>query len=220
MDNAQYTCKFISHNINIDGSLTDPAWQLAENARFYIPETLEEPESKTEAKILYSKDYLYVGFKAYDKDIRSVLTEQDSQTCLEDCLEIFFKPFEDNDSYYNFEINALGTVYDALSMSRPPIAKWAQWDCKDLQVGINICGEINNPEVVDEYWQMEVGIPFASLPSLEGKSPRQGDIWKFHLARYDYSRFLAGGVELCSTAPLSRVDFHYHEEWIPLIFGS
>lgn len=214
-----YTCNYTPSRIRVEGKLDDSAWQTAENIRFYIPGSLEEPVSKTEAKMLWDDNYLYVGFKAYDKDIWSYYTERDSCTCLEDCLEVFFKPYEDQDSYYNFEINALGTVYDAYTRKRGAgTHRWAMWDCANLKVAVNIKGEINNPDTIDEYWQLEIGIPFASLPSLDGKAPKPGDIWHFHLARYDYSIHLPGGVELSSTAPLSRADFHLYEEWIPLQF--
>ena len=65
---------------------------------------------------------------------------------------------------------------------------------------------------------MEVAIPFAELPSLAGKSPRNGDTWLFHLARYDYSVYLPKGPELTSCAPLSIVDFHLNEDWMKLRF--
>lgn len=215
----EYICKHTSSRIRVEGKLEDPAWQNAENINFYIPGTLAEPISKTEAKILWDDDYLYVGFKAYDKDIWSYFTEQNSQTCLEDCLEFFFKPFSDQNSYYNFEINALGTVYDALNLKRGAGAhRWAMWDCENLKLGVYINGEINNPDVVDDYWQLELGIPFASLPTLNGEIPKNGDVWKYHVARYDYSIHLPDGVELSSCAPFSRADFHRYEEWPTLRF--
>lgn len=215
----EYVCKYTPNKIRVEGKLEDPAWLASESVRFYVPETLDEPVSKTDARLVWDDNYLYVGFTAYDKDIWSYLTEQNSQTCTEDCLEIFFKPYADQNSYYNFEINALGTVYDALTLKRGAGQhRWAMWDCENLKLAVNIKGEINNPETVDEYWQLEVGIPFASLPTLRGTIPQHGDTWMFHLARYDYSIHLPQGVELCSCAPLSRTDFHYYEEWIPLRF--
>lgn len=215
----EYTCKYIPNRIKIEGKLDDPAWENAKNIRFFIPGSLTEPISKTEAKILWNDEYLYVGYRAYDKDIWSYFTERDSQTCLEDCLEFFFKPFADKDSYYNFEINALGTVYDALNLKRGAGEnRWKLWNCKDLEVAVHINGKINEPLVIDEYWQLEIGIPFASLPTLEGKTPEAGDVWSFHVARYDYSVHLPNGVELSSSAAFKVADFHKYEEWQRLKF--
>lgn len=77
---------------------------------------------------------------------------------------------------------------------------------------------MNNWRDEDKYWQLEVAIPFESLPTLKGKIPWPGDTWLFHLSRYDYSVYLPKGVELSSCAPLSRVDFHYYEDWLHLKF--
>jgi hypothetical protein len=35
---------------------------------------------------------------------------------------------------------------------------------------------------------------------------------------YDCPVYLPEGVELSSCAPLTRVDFHRYEDWIPLCF--
>ena len=48
--------------------------------------------------------------------------------------------------------------------------------------------------------------------------PVAGDKWAFHLSRYDYSMYLDGGVELSSTALLSKVDFHKAKDWSTLEF--
>jgi len=219
---APYDCRHISRPLEIDGSLSDPRWQSAEPVRFMIPVTHEEPLSKTDARLLWDDDYLYVGFKAFDRDIYGYFTERNSPTCYEDVLEVFFKTDPAEDPYYNFEINPLNTVYDALNVKRgaggPDHHRWSRWDCPGLRSAVVIEGTLNDPQLVDEYWQLEVAIPFAGLPTLKGRAPRPGDLWSFHLARYDYSVHLPEGVELSSCAPLTRVDFHRYEDWIPLRF--
>ncbi len=219
---SPYPCRFVKNPILIDGTLGDPSWQQAVELGFQTPVTHETPISKTVGRILWDKYYLYVGYKAWDKDIWSYFTERDSTTCQEDCLELFFQPNPDKEPYYNFEINALGTIYDALNLKRDAgggdAHRWCRWNIGDIKVAIHIEGEINNPDVIDEYWQMELAIPFAELPTLGGKPPKTGDTWKFHLARYDYSIHLPKGVELSSTAALSIVDFHYLPEWQTLKF--
>jgi hypothetical protein len=186
-----------------------------------LPVTHEEPLSKTEGRILWDDRCLYVGFKAHDKDIFSYFTERDSRTCDEDVLEVFLKPDAAKDPYYNFEINAINTVYDALNLKRGAGGsdhhRWSRWDCAGLKSAVFIQGTLNDPSDVDEFWQLEVAIPFAGLPTLTGP-PRVGDRWLFHLARYDYSVYLPEGVELSSCAPLTRVDFHRYEHWISLHF--
>jgi hypothetical protein len=101
----QYDCHHIDEPIEVDGSLGAPQWQQAELISLVLPVTHEEPLSKTEGRLLWDDRCLYVGFKAYDKDIFSYFTERDSRTCEEDVLEMFLKPEAAKDPYYNFEIN-------------------------------------------------------------------------------------------------------------------
>ena len=217
-----YNCLFATEKVKVDGYLDEQVWKRAETLNFIVPVTNEEPLSKTEAKLLWDKDYLYVSFKAYDKDIWGYYTKRDEPTCQEDVLEVFFKTDSEKEPYYNFEINALGTVYDGFNLKRGAGGedhhRWSRWNCKGLKIGIKIKGTLNNPEDRDEYWQLEVAIPFANLPTLKGKAPENGDIWVFHLSRYDYSVYLPEGVELSSCAPLTRVDFHRYEDWLRLKF--
>lgn len=212
-----YPCFFTGERLVIDGHLTEASWKKAKILDFFVPVANKPVISKTEGRILWSKEYLYVGFKAYDRDIWGYLTERDSPTCSEDVLEFFFTPHANAAPYYNFEINALGTVYDACNINRYAgggrMQRWARWNCPGLKVGIQIKGTLNDCTDEDEYWQMEAAIPFASLPSLKGKTPAAGDAWKFHLARYDYSVYLQNGVELSSCARLKKADFHNAGEW-------
>lgn len=217
VSNQIYQCCYTGGRLKIDGHLTEKAWRKAKILDFFVPVANQPAVSKTEGKILWDKKYLYVGFKAYDKDIWSYFTKRDSPTCQEDVLEIFIKPDSAKAEYYNFEINALGTVYDAFNLKRHAGGgdhhRWQRWNCKGLKVGVKIKGILNDWTDQDEYWQMEVAIPFASLPTMKGKPPAPGDIWQFHLSRYDYSVYLKNGVELSSCARLTRVDFHNAGEW-------
>jgi hypothetical protein len=219
---ATHPCHFTSEPIVIDGNLDEAAWQAAPVLKFLVAGTEDEPLSPTEGRMLWDGAYLYVGFKAYDKDIWSYFTERDSVTCWEDVLETFIKPDEDKDAYYNFEINAVGTAYDAFNVKRKAGGgdshRWRRWNCEGLKVGIKTVGTLNDWHDADDYWTMEVAVPFTELPTLEGRAPDAGDVWLFHLARYDYSVHLPEGVELSSCVRLSQVNFHLYEDWMRLRF--
>ncbi|MFH1903301.1 MAG: carbohydrate-binding family 9-like protein [Candidatus Omnitrophota bacterium] len=145
---------------------------------------------------------------------------------MEDVLEVFLKPDpvahpDGPDPYYNFEINALGTVLDAFNVKRGGAGnytRWSDWNCEGLKIAIQIKGTLNDWRDKDEYWTLEVAIPFAGLPSLNGKAPKKGNVWLFNLARYDYSVYLPNGVELSSYSPLSWANFHLYEDWAKLRF--
>jgi hypothetical protein len=224
MIDTPYICRRASGPIAIDGHPDEPAWSRAGAIGFILPESFGEPISSTEARVLWDDSFLYVSYVASDQDIWSLFTERDSQTCREDCLECFLQPDPRVRDYYNFEINALGTVYDAYSLSRfaggPGCHRWAAWDCDGLRVGVSIDGTLNDPHDMDRCWRMEIAVPFASLPSLKGRSPVPGDTWRFLLSRYDYSVHLPDGVELSSSSRLTKVDFHDCSEWGELLFSD
>jgi hypothetical protein len=220
----EYVCHRAAGAINIDGKLDEADWQKAALPKFYTPQALKTPLSKTEAKVLWDDEYLYVSFRAYDTDVWSVHTERDAQTCEEDCLEAFIKPDPSKTNYYNFEVDAQGTIYDAYNMNRNAGGythhRFGAWNCEGFKAAVTVNGTINDPSDKDKFWQMEMAIPYADLPSMKGKTPKPGDVWKFHLARYDFSVYLPIGDELSSCAPLSKVDFHDASEWINLKFAK
>ena len=66
-----YDCLYTSQPIKVDGLLNEPAWEKARVLNFIEPVTNKKTLSKTDAKLLWDDRCLYVGFKAYDKDINS-----------------------------------------------------------------------------------------------------------------------------------------------------
>ena len=217
-----YICHQTAEKIKIDGSLDEIDWKKAQVINFYHLkrggiQDYQEAESRTFGRLLWDKDYLYVSFEAFDKDIWGYYTERDDTTCREDVLEIFLKPDAQKASYYNFEVNALGTVYDAFNVRRGAGYRWSKWDCEGLRIGIKIKGSLNNWKDEDEYWVLEVAIPFSAFEEIT-PSPEIGNEWSFALCRYDYSVYLEEGSELSSTAKLSKLNFHFWEDYDKLLF--
>ena len=207
--------------IIIDGRLDEPDWEIARPIPFFALVTNKAPASKTIAKILYDSSYLYLGFIAFDDDIRATFTERDSHTWREDVLEAFFKPLEHCQAYYEFEFSPLGTIFDAEIPDKnhlPRILECSKWNCDGLKVAATIDGTPNKPDDIDNLWTLEVAIPFAGLPVLGGRIPCPGDKWRFHLARYDYSIYLHRGRELSSCAKFTVANFHHQQDWSYLEF--
>ncbi|MHC4874123.1 MAG: carbohydrate-binding family 9-like protein [Planctomycetota bacterium] len=222
-----YTCVYTEKAIKIDGRLNEKAWDKAENLEFIQFGTLEKPLSRTEAKLLWDDKYIYVGFKAYDKDIFGYIKTHDGKTQLDDVLEFFFKPDTDKRQFYNFEINSLATVkdyYQKFPGGAGASHRWIKWNCAGLKCRVIINGTLNNCEDVDKFWTMEIAVPFAELPSMKGKIPVNGSESFFHVARYDYSVYLPAdikGRDITSCAPFPqkvKQNFHNVEHWRKLLF--
>jgi len=213
-----YQCRFTSDTISVDGRFDEPAWDRAPLMSWMVPPKKGKPLSRTISRVLWDDRYLYVAFQAMDRDILGTLTDRDSATCREDVLETFIMPPGPKGIYYNFEINALGTIYDGLNAKGISWRKRKEWNSPGVQCKIIIDGTINDHADRDREWRMELAIPFADLEIPPGSEPSGGQEWLFHLARYDYSRYLPGGRELSSCAPLSKVNFHNPGEWNRLLF--
>lgn len=220
-----YEAEYTSQSIIVDGKLDEEVWKTAVRVPFFVYKTHGEPISRTEASILWDDKYLYVGFSAADKDVYAYETRRDASTCLDDVLEIFFNTDPSDTAYYNFEINALGTIYDAFTPKWATAGhthRWKRWDSEKIKIGIQVRGTLNDHRDVDEGWDMEVAIPFEELETIGSKPPQPGDIWSFMLSRYDYSVYLPDdGRELSSTAlfPETPVGgFHDQTGWGRLRF--
>lgn len=187
-----YSCPSVTDRITVDGNLDEPAWKMAESLSFKLPASGDSAISKTEGRILWDENYLYVGFKAYDQDIGGSFTRRDSPTYKEDVLETFLMPGSASKEYFNIEINTLLTPHDQYHGRPRKYPHPSAWNCEGLRVQVQIEGTLNQPKDKDQYWQMELAIPFRSIPVLEGHAPKAGDRWRFHLARYDYSVYLPG----------------------------
>ena len=64
---------------------------------------------ETQAAALWDDDNLYIGFWIEEPYPAATQTERDSLIFRENDVEIFI---DGGDCYYEFEINALGTVYE------------------------------------------------------------------------------------------------------------
>jgi len=212
-------CPLAAKPVTVDGALDEEAWQGAEVIReFSVPVAHEAPRRQTEARIMCDERHLYVAFKAADEDILAVHAARDSDTYRDDVLEIFFKTSPDDTTHYNFEINPLGTLKDEIHT--PEKRFQTGWDCEGVQIAAKIVGTLNNWHDQDQYWQLEVAIPFASLPSLGGKAPRAGAPWRCHLARIERSVRSPKARELTSSAPLRRKWCHDSTDWPRLLFRT
>lgn len=202
---------FTTETMTIDGRLDEAIWSRVKPVPFMVPVTHDVPKSKTIGKLCWDEDYLYVGFQASDEDLKAIDRKRDGNIWKDDVLEIFLllpHPIE----VVNFEVNIVGSMLDG-RRGYPN----EEYNMEGFKKGIVVNGTLNDDSDRDQGWSLEVAIPFSELPGQTG-APPVGAEWRFHLARYDWSAYLEGGRELSSTAPLSQVNFHLREEWIPLYF--
>jgi hypothetical protein len=124
---ARYDCRRVAAPLEIDGGLDKAAWRTAERSPRFVDMVTGEPGFLgTEAAALWDDENLYVAFWIDEPSVRASLAKRDSLVFLENDVEVFV---DGGDCYYEFEINALGTVYevfyiwqDAYPSSRPELS--------------------------------------------------------------------------------------------------
>jgi hypothetical protein len=107
---AHYTCYRTAGPLTIDGKLDEPSWQLAPRSCRFVDIVTGKPAwFDTRVAILWDDDYLYFGFAAEEPNVWATLTARDSRIYEDNDLEVFIAG---DDAYYEFEINALNTIYE------------------------------------------------------------------------------------------------------------
>lgn len=69
---------------------------------------------KAWAQVCYDDEALYVRLTAEEPFIRAELNGPLDEICEDSCLEFFFCPIENDDRYFNFEVNPNGAMYKGI----------------------------------------------------------------------------------------------------------
>lgn len=108
---AHYTAFRAREPLTIDGKLDEASWRMAPRSPRFVDLITGRPTiHDTRAAVLWDDTYLYVGYWVEEPFVEARLTEQDSLIWSENDVELFIAG---KDAYYEFEINALGTIYEA-----------------------------------------------------------------------------------------------------------
>jgi hypothetical protein len=154
--------------LSIDGRLDEPAWQRAKPVtEFYQRDRADgTPESeRTEVRILYDDDNLYLGFICFDREMDKVVSRaifRDESGAYDDQLVILIDPYNDHRGAYVFSTNANGFKIDGLQTGEAVNTLDANWDA---------VWDAGGSRDADR-WQAELAIPFKSL---RYKAPAEGE---------------------------------------------
>jgi hypothetical protein len=109
----------VSEVPGIDGILDEAVWQLGEPLSDFVQSEPTEgaPASeRTEVRLLYDDQALYVGVICYDSDPTKIITtdsRRDSGLGEMDSFQMIFDTYHDRQNGFIFGTNATGTEYDA-----------------------------------------------------------------------------------------------------------
>ena len=148
---------------------------------FVFPWYEEGEKEQTVAKMLWDDEHLYVAFLCWDKHISATHANRDDPVSRDDCAEVFVSPNPgDIMTYFNIEINAIGTVLDR----GPYNGRSAEWTAEGLRNAVVVEGSLNDDSDEDRYWTMEIAIPFTVFGDVAlHRPPKDGDVWRLNLNR-------------------------------------
>ncbi|HEY5666909.1 MAG TPA: carbohydrate binding family 9 domain-containing protein [Gammaproteobacteria bacterium] len=143
--------------INVDGVLDEAVWgrvTLIDDLHQVEPVEFAEPSQRTEIRVFYDDEALYVGARLWDTEadrITANVLRQGDGLDSEDRITIILDPYLDRRSGYRFELNSNGVRWDALYQDTTRVE--SNWD------GIWQGGATRD----DEGWTAELRIPFKTL---------------------------------------------------------
>lgn len=231
-----YVCYRAESPLLIDGRLSDASWERAPWTDFFSDirgPDWPEPRLHTRAKMLWDDVYLYIGVLLEEPHVWGTLTERNAIIFYDNDFEIFIDPDGDNHNYYEFEINALNTIWE-LTLARPykdggPATHGT--NISGLKSAVHVEGSLNAPFDTDQYWSVEVAIPWAGLAAYNpgATPPQHADHWRMNFSRVEWGHVVDGGQyeKLPETpednwvwSPQGIVDMHRPEKWGYVQFSS
>lgn len=144
--------------ITIDGNLDEAAWENAPIATDFI---MFEPDNgkpipenrKTEIKVIYNNDAIYIGAMMYDDEPNSILKEisQRDNFGTADIFGVFVNGFNDGQQNFEFFVSAADVQGDCIMTDA--IGEDYSWDAVWL----------SKAKITDKGWVVEIKLPYAAL---------------------------------------------------------
>jgi hypothetical protein len=150
---ARYTCLRTPEPLAVDGRLDEAAWQRAPRSPRFVEVVTGTPALyDTRCAMLWDDEYFYVGFWVEEPYVRAEFTERDSIIFMENDLEIFI---DGGDAYYEFEMNALNTVYEVFFIWQDAYRRGGRFDVPefDLHSGDAVSFGGNNDRTGTQFWR-------------------------------------------------------------------
>jgi len=224
----------------IDGDINDTTWnQAAWTDQFQDIEgdIKPHPTLGTQVKMLWGDSCIYIAAKLQEPNVWAYETKHDAVVYHDNDFEVFINPNNTIHQYYEFEVNALNTVFDLFLNS--PYRDWGSaminYNAEGLRTAVKVQGTVNNPADTDQGWTVEIAIPFKSISIGNNVNiPADGDLWRINFSRVEWDTDIHNGkyVKQTSTSGETKpehnwvwsaqgvIDMHFPERWGYLQFSK
>jgi len=174
----------------VDGDLSETVWDQATPVTDFLQQEPTEggsPSEKTEVRILYTSEALFLGVRCYDSQpegLRATERRRDASLDSDDAFWFVLDTAHDRRNSYFFQTNPLATQWDALVSDEGKLEN-REWDGRwEASARIESWG-----------WAVEVQIPFSTLRIPD----RELSVWGI-----DFRRFIRRKNEVVSWSNYRR----------------
>ena len=193
-----YVAHHIDTPLTIDGKAQEKVWEAAPFSESFIDiEGVKIPKYDTRVKMLWDDKNLYFYAELKEPHIWATLKQRDTVIFYNNDFEIFIDPDGDTHNYYEFEMNALNTVWDLLLVKpyRESAPVVDSWDIQGLQTAVSINGTLNDPIDIDKSWSVEIAMPWEVLKEASGSNDLPADsFWRINFSRVNWDHDLNGST--------------------------
>jgi hypothetical protein len=227
-----YLCKRAARKITITGRGDDPLWDAAPWTDHFVDiegDRKPLPRFATRAKMLWDAEFLYVFADMQEPHVWGSLTKKNSIIFHDNDFEVFIDPDGDGENYYEFEVNALNTIWELTLVKRYTQGGPAVHgtNLPGLISAVHVDGTLNDPRDIDRGWSVEIAFPFAALAKHHRTGmcpPLPGDRWRINFSRVQWTHEIVDGQyrkipreqkpeDNWVWSPQGLIDMHQPEHW-------
>jgi len=162
--------KFVQAPPVIDGDVSDPAWQGAQELPVNLHNNnASKSDVSTVARLVRDKENLYIIVRCEEpkmEQVKDSITTHGGPVWTENEVEVFFDPANAKKSFRQILVNSLGTVTDMKNDGTGSVP----WD-----------SSVNAVVKKDaDGWTLEMAVPIVPLAQ---NPPEGGDIWGLNICR-------------------------------------
>ena len=161
---------------------------------------------------------LYVRFDVKDRYVRSVQTAYQAPVCTDSCVEFFVQP-KAGKGYFNFEVNAGGTLLlyyvedptrtgQGLAKFTPVPEAWG----RRVEIRPSLPPVVDPERAEPLAWHVSYKVPFALFEAFAGEVGKGGAVWRANFYKCGEK---TSHPHWLSWSPVTALNFH-----LPACFGE
>ncbi|MDY8138393.1 carbohydrate-binding family 9-like protein [Aquimarina sp. 2201CG5-10] len=215
-----YIAHYTDESIIIDGEPSETSWDKAKSTDLFVDiEGVKIPKYKTTVKMLWDNENFYLFAEMEEPHVWGNLKQKDTIIFYNNDFEVFIDPDNDTHNYYEFEINALNTLWD-LFITKPyregtPVLN--DWDANGFQSSVKVQGTLNDPSDTDKAWSIEMAIPFSVFKtSYYHKNIPKDTFWRVNFSRVNWDFDLQNNKYVRKKDDKGKFKHEYNWVWSPI----